>query len=38
LNLLQAPISIEQKSELLKLVGYDDDSIKKLLGSNGGSI
>jgi hypothetical protein len=34
LSLLQAPISTEQKAELLKLVGYDDDSIKKLLNTN----
>jgi len=34
LSVLQAPLELEQKAEMLKLIGYDDDSIKKLLNIN----
>ena len=35
LSVLQATILTEQKAEILKLLGYDDESIKKLLNIDG---
>ena len=32
LSILQAPVAVEQKAELLKLIGYDKEAIKNLLG------
>lgn len=34
LQIIQAPVSTEQKAEIFKLLGYDDESIKKLLNIN----
>jgi hypothetical protein len=34
LSILQAPILTSQKEEIFKLLGYDEESIKKLIGTN----
>lgn len=34
LNVIQSSLSTEQKEELLKLIGYNEESIKKLLNTN----